>query len=53
MINCYILLQNITIYHDGMKILYEIEQKILHHKILLYIAPHFQINGITKIMELE
>lgn len=37
----------------GVKILYEIDQKILHHKILLYIAPYFQIDGIPKMLELE
>jgi hypothetical protein len=39
----------------GVKILYEIEQKILHHKILLHIAPYFQIqiNNDQKMIELE
>lgn len=37
----------------GVKILYEIDQKILHHKILLYIAPYFQLDGIPKITELD
>lgn len=37
----------------GVKILYEIDQKILHHKILLYIAPHFQLDRIPKMIELD
>jgi hypothetical protein len=33
-----------------LKVIYEINQKILHHKILMFIAPYFQLKGTPQLV---
>jgi hypothetical protein len=38
--------------YNALKVIYSIDQKILHHKILTFIAPHFQLEGTPQMIEL-